>query len=236
MPREFQFQNRMTREQRLLGWIYLPVHIVALPLCFRLYASFQPQMLSETDVNLLYYFVGLVFCLTVMFRFLREEFGALCDAPGRCLLSILAAVCATYAMNLVAGLLLLLFGSEGGNPGTADVLRLAGRNLGAVRAIAVFLAPLVEETLFRGVLFGSLRTRSSCTWAYLVSVAVFCVYHVWQYVVTSGDWGQLRYALLYVPVSIALAWCYERSGSLWTCIFFHMGFNAVSLAALTALR
>ncbi len=49
----------------------------------------------------------------------------------------------------------------------------------------------------------------------------------------SGDMTMLLYALEYLPVSVVLAWAYERSGCIWTNIFFHMGFNALSFYVLT---
>jgi membrane protease YdiL (CAAX protease family) len=40
----------------------------------------------------------------------------------------------------------------------------------------------------------------------------------------------------YLPISIVLAWIYERSGTIWTSIFFHMGINAMSFYVLNALE
>ena len=224
------FEYRMTKTQRILGWIYLPLHVVAFPILFGMLAGSLPETLSESRANLIYYAVGIVFCLTVMFRYLRAEFDGLLDRPMRSLGTILLAVCAVYAMSFVAGVILLALNATIENPGNAEILDLAKVDYGAVRAIAVYLAPIVEETLFRGVIFGSLRTRSRAL-AYAVSVAAFSLYHVWQFAVL-GDWTALLYAIQYIPVSVALAWCYERSGSLWTNIFFHMGYNAFNFAVL----
>ena len=65
---------------------------------------------------------------------------------------------------------------------------------------------------------------------------LFSLYHVWQYAAASGDPGLLLYAIQYIPMSVALAWTYERSGSIWTPIFFHMGYNAISYLALLTLE
>ena len=116
------------------------------------------------------------------------------------------------------------------NPNNALVMEMA-QDSGVIRAVAIFLAPIVEEVLFRGALFGSIRTRSRA-WAYVASVAAFSLYHVWQYAAAYADWKMLLYALQYIPISIVLAWAYERSGCIWTSIFFHMGFNALSFYAL----
>ena len=100
-------------------------------------------------------------------------------------------------------------------------------------AVAVFMAPLVEECLFRGVLFGAIRPRSRF-WAYAVSIAAFALYHVWQYAFMYQDARLLLSALRYVPVSAALAFCYEQTRSIWPPVFFHMFINAMSLTLVGA--
>ena len=217
----------MTETQTALGWVYLLLHAAALPLLLRLLQSALPEPLPEAQLDLIYYVVGILFCLTVMFSFLRRSFDRLADNLRLCLLTILLALLMDYALSAAAALLLLLVDGVLENPNNELIMDLAEQDSGTVKAIAIFLAPIVEETLFRGVVFGSIRARSR-VWAYIVSAAAFSVYHVWQYAVFYGDPRLLLYALQYLPVSVVLAWAYERSGSIWTNIFFHMGFNALS--------
>ena len=229
---EIPFENQMTRTQAVLGLIYLPVHAAVLPLLLALLQSWSPDPISDAAMNLAYYAIGLVFCLTVMHSFLRRAFDRLADNLRLCLLTIVLALLMDYVLSTVAGLLLMLVDGVVENPNNAEIMDLAEQNSGTVKAIAIFLAPIVEEILFRGALFGSIRTRSRL-WAYVVSAAIFSLYHIWQYAVVNGDPAMLLYALQYVPVSIVLAWAYERSGSIWTSIFFHMGFNAMSFYVLS---
>ena len=60
-----------------------------------------------------------------------------------------------------------------------------------MKAVSIFLVPIVEEMLFRGVVFGSIRPRSRL-WAYVVSVAAFSVYHVWSFAAAAISWSRLR--------------------------------------------
>ena len=66
--------------------------------------------------------------------------------------------------------------------------------------------------------------------AYAVSVLLFCFYHVWQYVLL--DWRYLLQMINYIPVSVALCYSYEKSGTIWVPIAFHMLVNAISMSAL----
>ena len=226
------FENRMSGTQTALGWCWLPVHIVILPLLLGMYAAAVPGTLSGTELNLIYHGASFVFVLIVMFRFLRASFDPLLDRPGQSVLAVVLALCADYALSMLAGLLLLALRDAVANPNNAATMKLAAQNSGVVRALGLFIAPITEETLFRGVAFGSLR-RKSRVLAYLVSALLFSLYHIWQYALAYADAGVLLYAVQYVPVSLALCWCYDLTESIWPPIFVHMLVNAVSFAALS---
>ena len=53
-------------------------------------------------------------------------------------------------------------------------------------------------------------------------MTLFALLHIWSYALIAWDATVLLYALQYVPITLALTWSYERSGSLWVPIFFHM--------------
>jgi hypothetical protein len=221
------FENQMSRTQTILGWIYLPVHILVIPLLANMYVMYYPSAVSEVQANIVYYAIGWVFLAAVMLKWLRGQFDLLLDNPGRCFLNMLAAFGLDYVLSFLMALVLLLVESSVSNPNNEAIEDLATVNYGAMRSIAIFLAPLVEEVLFRGVVFGSIRRKNRLL-AYIVSIAIFCLYHVWQYAVASLDPWLLLYALQYIPVSLALTWLYDRSGCIWPSVFFHMMINALS--------
>ena len=220
------FENRMTRTQIILGWLYLLVHVFVLPELLALYGQFSSDELSDATANLLYYGVGIVFCLTVMFSFLRGGFDGMLDNLRLCIGSLLLGFLMDYALSGAAALVLMLAEDAFANPNQEGIVEAAmSDGGGAVKATTIFLVPIVEEVLFRGVVFGSVRTRSR-GWAFVVSAVLFALYHIWRYAV--ADPGMLIYAVQYLPVSIVLAWIYERSGTIWPGVFFHMGINAMS--------
>ena len=99
-------------------------------------------------------------------------------------------------------------------------------------AVAVFLAPLVEEPIFRGGVFGLLRRYSRAA-AYGASMLLFAVYHLWSYALL--DASAWLYLLQYLPAGFLLARIYEKTNSLWSAIFLHMTVNGVSMLAYSAL-
>ena len=226
------FEDPLRRSQRVLGWIYLLVHVFVLPELLDLYDYFSPDKLSITATQLIYYGVGLVFCLTVMYSFLRGGFDVLADRLPMCLMAMVLGFLIDYALSAAMSLVLALLPELAENPNNEAVLD-ANAVEGGVRAVVIFLVPIVEEVLFRGVVFGTLRRRSRLL-AYAGSAVLFGLYHIWRYALIEPAY--FLYALEYVPVSVALAWIYERCGSIWPGIFFHMGINAMSFYVLNLMQ
>lgn len=226
------FQQLMTPTERVLGWIWLPVNTFLLPILAAVYVYANPDQLSDGALNLVTFAVSAVALLLMLHRFWRESFHRMLDQPGRCLGAMLLGGLVNYALSLaVSPVLLLVLDGAVDNPNNAALLEIAQQDLGMIKAASVFLAPLVEETLFRGVVFGSLRPRRRVL-AYALSTGLFSLLHVWQYILVSADASLLVYALQYIPSGVALAYCYERSGSIWPPIFLHMLLNTVAFTVL----
>jgi membrane protease YdiL (CAAX protease family) len=230
-----EFNNLMRRGEKIMGWMYLPLHVFVIPFLLGVYSLVSPKTPDSATLNVAYYVIGIVYVLIFMRGFLRRNFDTLLDHKANSLLSMVAAyfinAVLSYAFYAILNYVLPHFGLDLDNPNNEFVNAMAEEGYKTVFAMAVFLGPIVEEVLFRGVVFGSIRKKSRA-WAYVVSVALFSLYHVWQYAIAYMDPTLLLYALQYVPVSIALAWCYEKSGSIWAPIFFHMAVNALSLTIM----
>jgi membrane protease YdiL (CAAX protease family) len=86
--------------------------------------------------------------------------------------------------------------------------------------VAVVLAPLFEEVLFRGFLFRGLANSFGWVWAALLSGAIFGAAHM-----------QLDVFLPLAALGFVLAWAYHKTGSLWTNITMHALFNTIAVLA-----
>ena len=206
----------MPRGARIAGWVYFPIHVAVLPLTIGvLLMAVLGKLPSDVTCNVWYYLIGLVFTIAVMWRFLHRSYDTMAGSILRCIGMMLAAYGIDVLLSLVLQLGTGLIG-ELPVPNNDAVTGLANTDYKRMTAVAVFMAPLVEECLFRGVVFGTIRPRS----------------RFWQYVVMYGDPKLLLSALAYVPVSAALTFCYEQTRSIWPPVFFHMCINALSLAVL----
>ena len=93
--------------------------------------------------------------------------------------------------------------------------------------VAVVMAPLFEEIVFRGFLFRGFANSWGWVWGALASAAIFGAAHL-----------QLDVFLPLAALGFVLAWAYKPTGSLWTCITMHALFNLIAVVAwaLTQLR
>ncbi|HWF57259.1 MAG TPA: CPBP family glutamic-type intramembrane protease [Candidatus Dormibacteraeota bacterium] len=93
----------------------------------------------------------------------------------------------------------------------------------AVVGVAM-IAPLVEEIVFRGMVFGWLRGRTPIAWAVVISAALFSLEHV--------GFLQLTLFLPIFAAGLVLATLYHHARSLWPSMLVHGTFNLVATLVL----
>lgn len=223
----------MKKYERIAGWIWLPVHMFLLSFAVAwLCGAVLPLLglrLTGSWPELLYYAVSALFVLTVLFPFMKASFHALCENFWRALADVLFGYVFYYILLYAASFLLSLLLDNLTNPNTEGIITQAKFNPNVILVVAVILAPIAEEALFRGVAFGTLYKKSRVL-AYAVSTLLFAVYHLWDYLLIGFDWHLLLYLIQYVPGAVALGWCYARSGTIWAPILLHAMINYISIS------
>ena len=92
-------------------------------------------------------------------------------------------------------------------------------------ALLAGLAPLVEELIFRGLLYGWLAGRWGSGIAFIGSSLAFAAAHV-----------ELAHVVLVLPLGLVFGWLRWRSGSLWPSLVAHMANNGLAVAAAAYLQ
>jgi membrane protease YdiL (CAAX protease family) len=86
--------------------------------------------------------------------------------------------------------------------------------------LAVVVAPVTEETFFRGFMFSALRKRWGFIVAAVASGLLFALAHT--------DFGSI---IPFTVIGVFLAAIYTYTGSLWVSIASHLLFNFISFLA-----
>ncbi|MFD2794603.1 CPBP family intramembrane glutamic endopeptidase [Promicromonospora vindobonensis] len=131
---------------------------------------------------------------------------------------LFVGACAVLAFLAGQSLALWLY-TTAGSAGFDESLRAKADAGAAVTVLlALVIAPIAEEMLFRGLLYPLLRRHVSVVGSVLVTTAVFGLVH--------GNAVQLVAVL---PLAILLALVYERTRRLWPCVLLHLGFNLAAI-------
>lgn len=132
--------------------------------------------------------------------------------------ALLIGVVAFPLVTLVSWAQMQLTGAPLNNP-QMDVLApptFSWSSYALMLLIAGVLAPLAEETAFRGLLYGWLRERLGIGLAMLGSALAFSVMH-----------GIPALIPAIVVLGVILAWVYEKTGSIWAPVIVHGLYNAI---------
>jgi membrane protease YdiL (CAAX protease family) len=111
------------------------------------------------------------------------------------------------------------------HPVIVEVTRSSYGETATLVAIALIVAPAMEELFFRGFVYAAIRDRLGVPAGIIISALLFGLVHP----------GVLNCSVTFV-LGAALAALYERAGSLVTPFVAHATFNGVQLAAVLSLR
>ena len=221
------FVNTMQKPQRTAGYAYLPFHIFLIPLFLEMLDQYLPKGLGQTYQYIVYYGLGLAFSLIVMWKYLRTSYDVLADNIIKNIVAFIFAYIIYDLLDYLAdALLFIILGDAVITANNTALSSIAGESSNVALGLLWFIAPIIEEILFRGVIFGSLQPKNR-TLAYVVSITVFALYSVWEYAVALNDWSMLIYMIEFVPLGYALTWLYEKTNCIWIPIFLHMLINVV---------
>jgi membrane protease YdiL (CAAX protease family)/uncharacterized RDD family membrane protein YckC len=171
---------------------------------------------------------GAVFLLVVLFVKVRRHATlaslGLRRVQWRWLLAALPFTFAAFLFESITGLLSQsLFPQAPANQCVSIRDAYQGALPLAVIGVAV-IAPLVEEIVFRGMVFGWLRGRTPIAWAVVISAALFSLEHI--------GFLQLTLFLPIFAAGLVLATLYHHAGSLWPSMLVHGTFNLVATLVL----
>ena len=221
----------MTRQETLLGWIYLPVSLFVVPALIGIINTrFMPQ-LSETAANILYFVLNFL-CVAVIFhRFLGASLQKAWQNRWKCLrFAALGFFLYYIAMMLISSGFIRIY-PDFANVNDANIMALAEEHRVLMNLCTVLLVPVAEETLYRGLLFQGLHHKNRLL-AYGLSTLMFAGIHVFGYIGLFDGTTLLLCFLQYLPAGIALAWAYEKADTIAAPIFMHITINQIGMSAM----
>ncbi|MBQ9330768.1 MAG: CPBP family intramembrane metalloprotease [Oscillibacter sp.] len=222
----------MTPGEQIAGVVFFVIYLLVLPLTARTLFHWAEALLdvspSRSTENALYYYILFAVTLVIFHKFLSATSRRLADNFGEAVKTAAIGLVALYGLN---ELMYRVTGALLANRTNLNDTAISARIDGAPHMtglIVIFLAPFVEEVLFRGLVFGNLKGRSRLL-AYAVSCFLFSLLHVWQFALVGRDITYFLLCLQYLVPGLVLCWVYDHSGTLWASIAVHAGANALAV-------
>ncbi len=226
-----KFTSYMTAPEQIAGVVFFVIYLLVLPFvtapAFRLVEGLLGTSISPALENIIYYYLLFAVTIIIFHRYLAHTSKRLADELGLAGRTLVVGLVALYGLNELVYRLSNLVISNRTNLNDTTISAQIQDAPHMTLLIVVFLAPFVEEVLFRGLVFGNLKFKSRPV-AYLVSCALFAALHVWQFAVVNQDLTYFLLMVQYLVPGFVLAWVYDHSGTLWTSIGLHAAANALA--------
>lgn len=221
----------MRKYEVILGLIYIAAQMLLIPLILVTVNYLLPRPFSEAELNFASFAINFI-CVTAIFhRYLIECARIAFANIGRVFAFVGLGFAIYYAGNLSVNVLISQIDPNFFNVNDNSISAMLDQNGVLIMIGTVVLVPIVEETLYRGIIFGQLYKRSPIA-GYIVSVAVFAALHVVGYIGAYPPIHLLLCFLQYLPASIALAWAYAQTGTIWTPTIMHTTVNLIGMLAM----
>ena len=222
----------MSPGEQIAGTVFFVIYLVVLPFAtaplFRLAERLLAVSISPSLQNAIYYYTLFTVTILIFHGFIGRTTRNFADNLGNACKAVVVGLIALYGLNELMYRLTRLLVNNHTNLNDSTISAQIHDAPRVTLLIVIFIAPFVEEVLFRGYVFGMLRGHSKIL-AWGVSCVLFAFLHVWQ--LAAGSWSLWTVVLLvqYLVPGLVLAWTYDRCGSLWGPILLHMAVNALSV-------
>lgn len=98
---------------------------------------------------------------------------------------------------------------------------------------SVIIAPFIEELLFRGLIFNSLRQKNM-VWAHLISAFLFGLLHVYSYIL-AGDMREWIKLIPYMMAGLSFSTVYEKRQTIIAPIILHAAKNLIAVLLMATM-
>jgi len=208
------------------GLIYLVLQLFVLSTALSWGNWLLGSPLSSTSLHFLFFALNFL-VITVVYRdFLIENFKYLMRNPWKTFRFAGAGLMLYWIVSYAVNYLIIKLSPDFINANDASISQMTKENYTLMSIGTIILVPVVEETLYRGVVFGGIYGKSPAL-AYGVSTALFSIVHILSYMDTYTPLQLLLCFVQYLPAGICLAWSYEKADSIWAPILIHIAVNQV---------
>lgn len=211
----------MTKKYWLVILIYILVQglSIAIPIILFPFLTIDIMTLA-IYINIILFILAVIITLIIMRKDLQKEKAENPISTGTIIgWSILGVILAWMAQMVAISIEQLVFNIDQGSENTQEIVNITRTNP-LFFIIPVFTAPILEELIFRKIIFGSLHKKMHFFFAVLISSLLFGVLHL-----------EFQHLLIYFAMGVALAYVYVKTKRIIVPIIVHFAMNTIAMLA-----
>lgn len=221
----------MSRTEVILGLILLAAQLLVLPALLMIVNRLLGDPLNEVQINFAFFCLEFLLTVALFHRFLLESVKHSLAEPFRTLRFAGLGLLLYWLGSTAMGMLILRLYPNFANVNDASIGALTQENQILMTIGTVFFVPVVEETLYRGVIFGAL-SKYNFLLGYVISIISFSALHIVGYIGLYDPMLLFMCFLQYIPAGICLCWAYRKADSIWAPILMHITINQVGILSM----
>ncbi|WP_085993404.1 CPBP family intramembrane glutamic endopeptidase [Oceanobacillus senegalensis] len=146
------------------------------------------------------------------------------NSGGQVILWSIIGFFMAYVVQVGAAMIeVKIFGIEAGSENTQNIIGIS-RAIPLFMIVPAIVAPILEEVIFRKIIFGRLYKRMNFFFAALLSALIFGAIH-----------GELQHLLVYSSMGFVFAFLYVKTKRILTPIIVHAALNSMTVIAQYSL-
>lgn len=204
-------------------WWVILTYIVA-QLSVLIFAPLLFNVFPLTEIQAIVYWniISFVAALLIIIRLMKQDLtekkhrGA-AGHVGIVIWSIIGFILSWIAQVIAVNIEISVFGIEPGSENTAIIMEIA-KQTPIFLLIPVLIAPILEELIFRKIIFGTLYKRMNFVFAAFLSALIFGIIH-----------QEPEHILIYSSMGFVFAFLYVQTKRIIVPIIVHMALNTASV-------
>lgn len=204
-------------------WWVILTYIVA-QLSVLIFAPLLFNVFPLTEIQAIVYWniISFVAALLIIIRLMKQDltekkYRGAAGHVGIVIWSIIGFILSWIAQVIAVNIEISVFGIEPGSENTAIIMEIA-KQTPIFLLIPVLIAPILEELIFRKIIFGTLYKRMNFVFAAFLSALIFGIIH-----------QEPEHILIYSSMGFVFAFLYVQTKRIIVPIIVHMALNTASV-------
>ena len=219
----------MSKTEQLAGWTWLIVQLLFLPSMVAITSMLLHLNLSVAMLNIILFTLDFIAIVAIFHRYLLMQIRMI--NLSRLLIWVPLGLLLYWTLSIAASYLVSYLQPAHTNANNETISSFLQEQQLLMTIGTVILVPVTEETLFRGLLFGTLYKKHPLL-GYVVSVVVFAAVHVIGYIGTQDVLSLCVSLIQYIPAGLVLSFVYIKANTLAAPILIHACLNALATLLL----